>query len=94
MSSLTSGAVPSAPMDASPAEAAIAAPVTPAVTGETAEYDPLRDGPLRYLGYANEVRRLLHSVVRTRYGCTLTCKVVPLRGGIVALRWTTQHRLM
>ena len=56
VSSLTSGAVPSAPVDASPAEAAIAAPVTPAVTGETAEYDPLRDGPLRYLGYANEVR--------------------------------------
>jgi hypothetical protein len=55
VSSLTSGAVPSAPMDASPAEAAIAAPVTPAVTGEPAEFDPLRDGPLRYLGYANEV---------------------------------------
>ena len=55
VSTLTSGAAPSAPVDSSSAEAAIAAPVTPAVTGEPAEFDPLRDGPLRYLGYANEV---------------------------------------
>lgn len=55
VSSLTNGAVPEASLDASPAEAAVAAPVDPAVTGEPAEYDPLRDGPLRYLGYSNEV---------------------------------------
>lgn len=55
VSSLTNGAVPSASNGVSPTEAAVAAPVAPAVTGEAAEYDPLRDGPLRYLGYANEV---------------------------------------
>jgi hypothetical protein len=56
-------------MDASPAEAAVAAPVNPAVTGETAEFDPLRDGPLRYLGYANEVRTT-PSAVKTSCCCT------------------------
>ena len=35
---------------------ATAAPLVPAAAeeAEEAEYDPLRDGPLRYCGYANE----------------------------------------
>lgn len=62
VSSLTNGAVAAS----SPVETLSAAPAAPAVTGEAVEYDPLRDGPLRYLGYANEASS---NKSFTRYQC-------------------------